>query len=115
MDHEIGMGTHWIALAFTPGTIFYYDPLLPNKDYDIPVNMRHFFESYQRSGGKLIMNLDADQYGTHAGIQNDMCGAYSALALLEVDREPTAANFYNIHDKLRNFETVKLQFDLMKH
>lgn len=100
MDKKTGQGTHWIAMLFMPGRVYYYDPLLPNKEYVIPPNIRVFLERFQKAGGTVYFNLDKDQGKTRDGVLDEMCGAYSAMAIKLMDMNPTPDTFFDIHEKL---------------
>lgn len=107
MDKDSGPGLHWVCLVLTPGLIFYYDPLLPNKEYEIPDNVAAFLEEKQIAGTRVLINYDADQ-GAEVripgkGIQHDeMCGAYSAIAMMMLDNSPTPETFFKIHRRLQD-------------
>ena len=112
MDRISGPGTHWTSLVITPQTLFYYDPLLPNKDYVIPSNLREFFIRCQESGKRLVTNMEADQHSMVANgygqkVENIMCGAYSAMAILSLDKKPTVESFYDMHKRLSSVHNVR--------
>lgn len=107
MDKETGPGLHWVCLVLTPSIIFYYDPLLPNKEYEIPDNVSAFLESRQIAGMPVLINYDADQAEDvripGQGIKRDeMCGAYSTIAMMMLDNSPTPATFFKIHERLKD-------------
>lgn len=129
LDTTTGMGTHWVAIIFmpysNPPTIYYYDPLLPNKEYQLPHEIREYFEAFQEKGGRIVMSMDVDQHPklpdgvkpTDQGTRsNTMCGAYSAMMLLEMDKaaldpKTMTDKFYAYHDRLKKLQTVRLVYD----
>ena len=92
MDRWTSPGNHWVLLAYLQScpqgqhVLFYYDPLLPNKCYEMPTPLRLFVEHAQESGCKLVTNWDADQEKTTMSngirVTDIMCGAY-CVAMLE--------------------------------
>ena len=103
MDSWFGPGNHWVLLvnAGVGEPLFYYDPLLPNKHYEMPLPLRRFVEEQQEASKQLVTNWDADQGSTviSAGerIPDEMCGAYCCVMLETIAGQksnPTEA-FYN--------------------
>lgn len=80
MDVASGPGDHWVMVAISGRRIFYYDPLLVNKYYVRPPNVAMFLKKAEVAGFKVIENLEEDQ-----SPRSDMCGAYSAEKLLQLD------------------------------
>ena len=124
LDKESGPGNHWVAFAIARDeeglVVFYYDPMLPNKFYEIPSLVQRFLIRFQERGGRLITNLEGDQVPKLPnGNINAMCGAYSAMMLLGLDAtimrgratRRTIDRFYDMHEELEKPSLVKRVFD----
>lgn len=141
MDKLYGPGNHWVALFDCgPGKpLFYYDPLLPNKEYPLPTPLKHFLENQQEAGKQVVVNWDQDQsvftlepVSTSAEAElkefrsgkvrmpNEMCGAYCVYVILAMDAEVAkntkklVESYYDIRAKGRKSEIQTIYQELRR-
>lgn len=115
MDRANGPGNHWVALIIYPALkqLYYYDSLLPNKEYVPPAGLRNYLVSMQKAGWDLAQNAQLDQKVYTSGKENIMCGAYSIGIILIMDavsRSPLDSTldkaFFDAHQQLKNDSLV---------
>lgn len=117
-DRRDGPGQHWVAICIFPKLqqIFYYDSLLPNKEYRLSHEIAMFIVRMTNHGFVVYQNVMKDQgntFGLPDGkrTMNDMCGAYAAQLIVLMDRVITknlepVMTFFDSRDVLRNSSYV---------
>ncbi len=113
-DRADGPGLHWVAIIVFPRQrlLFYYDSLLPNKEYKISHEIAMFLNKMAYKGYSVYQNNRVDQKDTfkmrnQTRVYNDMCGVYAVEMIVMLDQAlKTGKNlvqtFHEAHEKLRD-------------
>ena len=90
-DRADGPGLHWIAVIIFPRErlLFYYDSLLPNREYRVSHELALFMSKMASRGFAVYQNMQMDQGNTfsanHKRVYNDMCGVYASQMIIMLD------------------------------